>query len=253
MFIGADPEVFLTDAAGGFISSIGRIGGTKENPRPIEGLPNGFAVQEDNVALEYNIPPANSARSLIKHINQAMQALSREVAQQQLSFSKESAVFFPPEQLKDPRALEFGCEPDFNAWTGDVNPRPRADAANLRSCGGHIHIGAEIEDILKTIKCCDLFLAVPAVFMDQGHLRKQLYGKAGAFRPKHYGAEYRVLSNFWIFADKTIEWAFNNTQRALDSVQLPLEQDQEVILDAINNNNESAAKYLIEKYNLQVI
>lgn len=253
MYIGADPEVFLQDAAGGLVSSIGRIGGTKDAPRPIKGLAVGYAVQEDNVALEYNIPPAKTAQELVRKIKTAMRALSREVAKQGLEFNRSSAVFFPKEQLNNPKALEFGCDPDYNAWTGDVNPRPCATDATLRSCGGHIHVGAEFDDMLKFIKRCDLYLAVPSVLMDQGQLRKQLYGKAGAFRPKPYGAEYRVLSNFWIFDDKTVEWAYNNTQRALDAKLVNVDQEQEAILDAVNNNNADAAKHLIEKYNIPVV
>jgi len=57
----------------------------------------------------------------------------------------------------------------------------------------------------------DLYLGVPSVLMDKGELRKQLYGKAGAYRMKPYGVEYRTLSNFWIFSDTTIGWVWDNT------------------------------------------
>jgi len=170
-----------------------------------------------------------------------------------LKFSHDSAALFPKEQLMHPNALEFGCDPDFNAWTNRINPRPKAADETLRSCGGHVHIGADIEDVGAAMRRCDLFLAVPSVLMDKGQLRKQLYGKAGAFRPKSYGAEYRVLSNFWVFHPELIKWVWTNTQLALDAGHLPVEEDKTTILDAINNNNVAAAQQLIQKYNIPVV
>lgn len=253
MKIGADPEIFLTDAANGLVSAIGLIGGSKQFPRPLPELGDGFAVQEDNVALEYNIPAAESPEQLVGNVSRIMSFLSDQVSTMGLKFSHESAAFFPKEQLMHPAALEFGCDPDYNAWTNKVNPRPKASDETLRSCGGHVHIGAEMPDIAATMRRCDLFLAVPSVLMDKGQLRKQLYGKAGAFRPKPYGAEYRTLSNFWVFSPELIKWVWTNTQLALDAGHLPVEEDKKIVLDAINNNNVAAAQHLIQKYNIPTV
>jgi hypothetical protein len=35
-------------------------------------------------------------------------------------------------------------------------------------------------------------------YWDKDTERRKLYGKPGAFRPKPYGCEYRVLSNAWV-------------------------------------------------------
>ena len=250
LFIGADPEIFLQDAAaGGLVASIGLIGGSKEHPRPLP-IGDGYAVQEDNVALEYNIPPAASAAQLVDHINKAMAHLSQEVGAMGLKFSYESAAFFPADQLIHPNALEFGCDPDYNAWTGEMNPRPSAADKTLRSCGGHVHVGRKVKDVLKSVKLCDLFLGVPSTVLDKGQLRKQLYGKKGAFRPKPYGFEYRVLSNYWVFRDNLIQLVYNNTRLALDSEHIDVDEEEQAIEDAINGNNLDAAKYLIAKYSI---
>ena len=38
-------------------------------------------------------------------------------------------------------------------------------------------------------------------------------------RIKEYGVEYRTLSNFWIFSEKTIEWVYEQTRKALEFVK----------------------------------
>ncbi len=255
LFIGADPEIFLVDTnTHALVSAIDRIGGSKEEPRPLP-LGDGFAVQEDNVALEYNIPASDSAEKLVENIGRAMQHLLEVVQAQGLSFSHESAVFFPADQLAHPKALEFGCDPDFNAWSNKMNPRPKAADATLRSCGGHVHVGWDNPklDRAAVIRRMDLFLGVPSQLMDSGHLRKQLYGTAGAFRPKSYGAEYRTLSNYWIFRPELVAWVYQNTRLALDALPLDVEQEQKAILDAINNNNSAAARHLVDKYNIPMV
>ena len=82
-------------------------------------------------------------------------------------------------------------------------------------------------------------------------MRKKLYGKAGAYRPKPYGLEYRSLSNFWVFDDKLIRWVWRNTERALHAGDVSHEMDR--ILEAVNNGNKDVAKALINDYNLEVV
>ena len=55
--LGCDPEVFLLNQQGKFVSSIDKVGGSKLITRQLEGMEKGFTVQEDNVALEFGIPP----------------------------------------------------------------------------------------------------------------------------------------------------------------------------------------------------
>lgn len=252
--IGADPEIFVGDN-NGVRSIIDKIGGTKEYPLPLP-IGEGFAVQEDNVALEFNVPVSHSKRAFIRNITKATRFLEQAMIDRHgLHFVKQSAVSFPMEELSDPRSFIFGCDPDFNAWTLAPNPRPTAEDKTLRSCGGHIHVGCLDVDPVLGVRACDLFLGVPSTLMDTGEKRKQLYGKRGAYRKKPYGFEYRVLSNFWVFDPKLIGWAYDNTKRALESVTagLSVSDEDEAILDAIDNNNKKAAEYLVKKYDLQVV
>jgi hypothetical protein len=239
-------------------SCIGKIGGSKSVPLPLP-LGFGYAVQEDNVAIEFNIPPAQDAREFIKSIQDTLNLLGSTISEQYgLSIVQISAASFPPEELLHPDALVFGCDPDYNAWTGERNPKPVATDPALRSCGGHIHIGYDKsvyrpDDVIKSV---DLHVGVPSVLMDDGQKRKELYGKRGAYREKSYGVEYRTLSNFWIFKESLINWAWENTVRAVDAVGVQLNNinnDAELIEQAIDGNNKEIAQMLVNKYNLGVV
>lgn len=259
MKLGCDPEIFLADAAGALVSAIGKIGGTKHCPRPLP-IGDGYAVQEDNVAIEFNIPPAENKDAFVNSIKAAKQYLSQEIAALGLRFNGLSAASFPYKELAHPLAHVFGCDPDFDAWKGGrENRKPMSSDKTLRSAGGHVHIGHRfdsLDDLIQFIKYMDLCLGVPSVLMDNGELRKQLYGKAGAFRFKPYGGEYRTLSNFWIFDDKYVSWVWDATQQAMD-----MWQDKSVDVDgigkavqrAINTNNKKLAATLVEKHNLMVV
>ena len=158
-------------------------GHDKWNPMQVPDMPQGFTFQEDNVAVEFGIPPAASAKEFVAHI----QSVQKKFLEQHknLTFSNLSCVVFPDEEMKHPAAHIFGCEPDFNAWNGHMNKKPNPPVPNMRSAGGHVHIETTLNK-RHVIQACDLFLGVPSVLMDEGEMRKQLYGKAGCFRPKSY-------------------------------------------------------------------
>ena len=214
----------------------------------------GLTFQEDNVAVEFGIPPAASAKEFVNHI----QAVQKKFLEQHknLTFSNLSCVVFPDEEMKHPAAHIFGCEPDFNAWNGHMNKKPSPPVPNMRSAGGHVHIETTLNK-RHVIQACDLFLGVPSVLMDEGEMRKQLYGKAGCFRPKPYGVEYRTLSNFWIFKKKYIEWVWRNTARALKAVETYNQKDMMMlgneIRTAINKNDKALAQDLVDEFNLEIV
>jgi hypothetical protein len=250
MRLGADPEVFLKDQSGKHISAIGFINADKWHPLQIEGMPQGFTLQEDNVALEYGIPPASSAGEFISHIQDVMEMSRKWVPT--LSFSKLSCTIFDKDQMAHPAAHIFGCEPDWNSWTGKTNRKPKPPHEYMRSAGGHVHVETEL-DPMTTSCYMDLYLSVPAVFMDPtGAARKVAYGRAGACRPKPYGVEYRSLSNFWIFEKSLIQWVWDETFRALNST-VDIRSHQERIERSINTNDKALAAELINEFNLKVI
>ena len=248
--IGCDPEIFLADQDNRVKSVIGLLGGDKWHPVKLTEV--GHAVLEDNVAVEFNIPPCNTFDDFRKEVRRTMEMV-HSLLPNNLHFISDSAISFPAEELNCEAAWVFGCEPDNNAWTMCENEKPHAEDKNLRSAGGHIHVGSDlaIADPINTIRAMDLFLGVPSTQLDSGTLRRELYGKAGAFRFKPYGVEYRTLSNFWIFSDNLIQWAYDGTRKALEFIhsgrEIPADHG-EMIQACINNNDKNAYHELSHLY-----
>lgn len=214
--IGCDPEMFLEDDKGNIVSAEGLIGGTKEKPRPISD--KGHEVQEDNIMVEFNVPPSTTSDEFINNINFVKNYLVDYVGQYNLKLNYLASSLISKEHLQTKQAKTFGCEPDFNVYLQDINTPPKS-STQLRSCGGHIHVGYENPDILTSeniIRAMDLFLGLPSVWLDPDSKRRLLYGKAGSFREKPFGIEYRTLSNFWIKDNQSIKWAFDQTIAAVN-------------------------------------
>lgn len=243
--LGADPEFFIELPNGQMKAITGLIGGSKENPLAIDDHGD-FKIQEDNVAAEYNIPPSYSKEKFIEHILWPQTYIAHLLGTDKFTISRKASASFPKKELRDPRTQEFGCEPDFNIWTLGINERPSCDDKTFRTCGGHVHIGLEDqshENIIRVIKNMDHYLGIWSVVADADEKRRQLYGKAGCFRPQPHGVEYRTLSNFWIFSPETISEVWDRTQAACNDTNT--EYDEQLIQEIINNANKDAArKYL---------
>lgn len=253
--LGSDPEFFIFDQINNkFIASCGWIGGTKEKPIYLKDK---LGYQEDNVALEFNVPPTTSSKELIGNVNELINYIETKYffKEKKYKIVAKASAYFDIDQLSTEQAKKFGCDPDYNAWTNEVNEIFDIQT-NLRSCGGHIHIGYDKPNIhsnLQIIRLFDLYLGVPSVLLDLDTDRKQLYGKAGAFRHQKYGVEYRTLSNFWLTNQELADWVFSNVYIALDKFNLGFEFTEDMcnlIQNCINENDTFRANYIIEKFNI---
>ena len=119
---------------------------------------------------------------------------------------------------------------------------------------GHISIGWDNptqEQQLDMVKSMDATVGLESVLLDNDIERKKLYGKAGCFRFREYGIEYRSLSNFWIKNDESLNWAWNTTMKAIELVNSgKIEEVKELgnyIVEAINTNNKELAQELLNK------
>lgn len=224
--IGSDPEIFVKDKAGSFKSAFGLIPGNKKAPHAVDK----GAVQVDGMALEINTDPAANENEFVNNINTVMSKLRSMVPQ-----DYELAVFptaeFTTDVMKSQpyEALALGCDPDFNAYTQKQNPFPKAPFT-MRCAGGHIHVGwttdADPFEPIHFRSCCDLakqldyFVGLPSLYFDHDYKRRTMYGTAGSFRPKSYGMEYRVLSNFWIKSPDLMKFIFRQVTRAFNELAL---------------------------------
>ena len=248
--IGADPELFVKKGAE-YLSAYGLIPGDKQYPHPV----NNGAVQVDGMALEFNIDPADTEDGFIFNIKSVMQQLMQMVPDYEVV--TDPVATFSEEYLKTQplAALMLGCDPDFNAWTGEINKKPEA-VRPIRTAAGHVHIGwtedADIQDELHLNSCrmiikqLDFCLGLPSLLFDKDTERRELYGAAGAFRPKSYGVEYRVLSNRWLSDDRLIRWVYRATEDALLTVRdRPFYLEFGDIQHVINTSDVSEAKRII--------
>lgn len=225
--LGCDPEFFVREQKTGKIVPIcGKIGGTKAEPVQIPGQPIGAKYQEDNVAFEINIPPAYTADQFDALLNNAISGVhpildkaELELVRQQGSshrFTKDQIMKTPlvknDEGKMIPQAILIGCDPDWCAYStkmadGDLDaddPMERPPFSidtlgDVRHVGGHIHFGFNKELVPDHIfvRLLDAFLTLPFLPYDAQTTRRAYYGKAGLYRPKEYGVEYRTPSNWW--------------------------------------------------------
>ena len=218
--IGADPEVFVKNKQG-LVSGFGMIPGDKQNPHPVEL----GAVQVDGMALEFNIDPVRNATEWERNITTVMRNLKAMIPDDHNLVVTPTAEFGKDYIKAQPEEAQMlGCDPDMNAYTGDVNPAPDGDVG-FRTGAGHIHIGwgenIDVNDpnhkdaCIRLIKNMDKFVGVPSLLYDRDGKRRQLYGKAGAFRIKPYGVEYRTLSNKWLKNKALRRLVFKSTKRAI--------------------------------------
>lgn len=221
--VGADPELFVRKN-GVLQSAFGLVFGTKKAPQPVER----GAVQVDGMALEFNIDPAKSCEEFSLNIKTVLAQLKGMVPDYDFEISPVAEFGQEYIATQPEEARELGCDPDYNAYTGEENPRPDGDRG-FRTASGHIHVGfcdgadkndpTHLADCRMVVRQLDYYLGVPSLLLDPDQRRRELYGKAGAFRAKPYGVEYRVLSNFWLRSDDAIEWVYKQTMLALRELE----------------------------------
>lgn len=242
--IGADPELFVF-RNGVPVSAHDLIPGTKAKPFPVPG----GAIQVDGTAAEFNIDPVRTFDDFNKNINSVLAALN-EYLPDDCELRAVSALSWEEEYFKELpwSARELGCMPDFNAWTGARNPKPRLKTMpTLRTAAGHIHIGftkdaslqsvEHINQCKKMAQLMDWHVGAWACSVDTDKTRRLLYGKAGACRFKTYGVEYRTLSNFWVLDEDLREAVWERTVTACEELNEYVYIGEDVKEELINYIN----------------
>lgn len=259
LLIGADPEVFVKDIKTEQIqSSIGVLPGSKKKPYRTK---HGF-VHKDNVLAEFSVKPSGTKTEFVVNVEASLYDVDMLLKKKGKTFAILASYELDEEYTSHYLANEFGCEADYNVWELDAYDRifNSGQFGNLRTAGGHIHIGfpAEVtmELQISVVKACEYYIGLPSVFMDKDTVRKSLYGASGSFRPKPYGIEYRVPSNFWLSSRILRGWIFNQAIHAYKNYHvmdaLPKDAVEE-IRDTINKNDIVRAYQLCDYYGINYV
>lgn len=223
ILIGADPEMFLwSKRSEVYVSAHDMLPGTKKEPFKVQS----GAVQVDGTAAEFNIDPASTPQEFYANIKSVMKSLQHMVPDYTLRavpFVKYNRSYF--DRIVPEYAKALGCDPDYNAWEMAMNDPP-GTSSSLRTASGHVHIGwtqdadpfseEHFATCVGLTKQLDYYLGIMSLEWDPDPTRRALYGSAGAFRPKPYGVEYRVLSNAWLNRMSLIKKVFNLTKRGTE-------------------------------------
>lgn len=222
ILIGSDPEFFIRKGRH-IISAHPYPFGDKRRPMKTE---HGF-IQIDGMAMECNVTPSATPNEFVKNLRGVMADMTTELKK----YEPDAEIVIKPSVfIGNTRlgalplyAAELGCRPDFNAYTGEQNDAPDARSP-IRTASGHLHISwtkdksprdeGHFADCMRLARQLDFYVGMPSLLWDDDHRRRSMYGQAGAFRPKPYGMEYRVLSNAWTRTDKLAEWVFKAARTA---------------------------------------
>ena len=231
--IGADPEFFVKKGDT-FVSGHAFPCGSKTAPRKTAH----GAVQNDGVALEVNVPEAFSKAGFILNFRGVVHDLAQIVHnwdKGEAYIVAEPVATFTEEYMKGlpPVAKDLGCNPDFNAYTMDVTPTPNS-AVQFRTGAGHLHLGwtedaegmEHFQKCATLVKQLDFTVGLRTLLFDTDGRRRSLYGKAGAFRHKPYGVEYRVPSNAWCQSEDLAAMMFDGCTQAVEMLNDGIELDK---------------------------
>ena len=203
---GADPEFFIFDpATSRRVPAWEFTKGTKENHEAVPGM-KGIDMHADGVAVEFNLPPS-PAKNFHRELYRAFSHFRGLVSIKGWQISNSCIeTDFDAKSLMHPLALRSGCDPDFCAYNEDVTeerPPLKFTPTLPRFAGGHIHIGYPTEYLPRhaLIKMIEGLWRSQYIYRDSQGDRQKFYGRAGTFRPKSYGVEYRSPSNYWLFGD----------------------------------------------------
>lgn len=181
----------------------------------------------DNVLAECAIKPSFSKEETIKNFKECFEIYSNLV--HPFKIEAIASVNFEKDQLLHPDSRKVGCARDFCAYTMKQMEGPINEISNknLRSCGGHIHVGdkslvTDGPEVILFIYMLDFFVGIPSIWLDNDNTslaRKALYGQAGRYRVKPYGVEYRSLGNFWLKSPDLVALIYDLTAFCVDFVE----------------------------------
>lgn len=251
MIIGSDPEFFLFNGKNP-IPSVHVLG---QSDAPI--IIDGVVFYVDNAAVETNIDPSSTVSELISNIKKCVDVIGEFVDTHGAKISYLPYVEFSERYIAEPTLHIFGCLPDYCSHTMSKNEICSLPTLG-RSTGGHIHINLEDtskEAVINQVMLLDLYVGVSMAVAEGkvGLKRRSTYGKAGCFRYKDYGLEYRTPSSMWLKNNDSIKDTWSMVERAIRMAgegQRLEREDLDAIVGAINRLDQQSIDYIKSKYKI---
>lgn len=220
VYLGYDPEFWVVKKNGNLVAPWKEFGFFEDKHPYFKTRTAGYNnrvrlnihgfISRDGCSLEVNFDSGDTCRDrIIPAIGQTLYDFLKDHK------DKYSLVAWPIREiprgvLRDAPEDVFmsGCEPDINAYTGEFSYEEEFEN-NIRYAGGHLHFGNTTlagmtdEELRGVVKWLDIHVAIPFILsirhnkplLKAERIRRKVYGKAGSYRRKEYGLEYRVLSS----------------------------------------------------------
>lgn len=211
--IGSDPELMIqARKTGKILSSLPILKHDKNDPIDLK---NGIFIYSDNILAEAKFPPMSTKAEFIGVFKTAFERMKKHLGEE-FTVLPIASHLYDDSELKDEKAWEIGCTPNFNAYTASMNPIVEFENG-LRTGSCHIHVGNEkLTDFdlrHKAIRLLDIFVGCASVVfeteIEASKARRKYYGASGEFRPTPYGLEYRVLSPFCLRSPQLMDLVYD--------------------------------------------
>lgn len=253
--LGSDPELHIFDNQEGKVVSSLRILGRDKND-PID-LGDGIKVYSDNALAENSFPPCESISGIMARMGDVFARTQTHLGARYTLLPK-AAHYYGYDELKEASLWLAGCNPNIDVYAKRLNP-PARFTDDLRTGSFHIHLGHEglktNNDRETMVMLLDVFAGCASVIFDKDEtatMRRNLYGRAGEFRPTPYGIEYRVLGNWCLRSNLITELVWDLIHHSIHHFEIG---DAPAIIEAcgkmktqlaINTNDKTLARQLLE-------
>lgn len=233
MSTGLDPEFFIGRSTRGVVPAPLLI--------PDSASETDATIAYDNAAVEIRHHDPRCLTTLNSSIKGSIQKVIRDHFETQVSDKNPQTMILSPAVKLDQSYLdlaelrEFGCDPAYqlNERGSPIQFKAGPDPDSPWRCAGY-HVHQSVEDhpdypgdvpparLAEDVKLADIFLGCLDVMMNEqlnynneAKVRRSMgYGRAGEFRTRPFGVEYRVLSP-WPLHSPMTTWFIHSAMRQI--------------------------------------
>lgn len=197
MTIGSDPEVFIVDKTNEVVPAF-RI--APPQPKDAKKLPSrSYDPYNDGFGLEFQTEAATCINYLTDDIHCGLWRAHKLALRENGYINLSDAMTISDISQYSAADVRLGCTPSLNAW-GEPPAVPQDPyAMDFRTIGMHVHLGflSGKKPAAAVVKNLDLLMGPLLTSLLAGledPRRRTVYGRAGEYRAKSYGLEWRTPS-----------------------------------------------------------